>query len=639
MKNIAFSSWDGKVVDNRKGPSSKSKAVEPRFPLLQAGEAPAAMMGWNGLVLADGKQDVPALTVKYLNEARKVSCGECSVCMLGIDTLLDMMDDLNSGAAGKNTLVDMDTVAKQASANSKCSFGQSVFAPLTDAFKHFKADFQALAKGDRKIGNGSYGVSVTAPCMNACPAELDIPGYIELIRNGRFSESLELIRERCIMPGSIGRACTHPCESACIRGGMDEPLAIRLLKRAAADEEAPGGASLATEGAKSEKVAIIGAGPAGLAAGYHLGRKGYGVTIYEALSRAGGMVATGIPEYRVPDDVLNREIDLVKRAGAKIKLNSAIDTIDMKAFEKEGYKAVFVAVGAHKGNPMGVEGENENYEGVVDGVEFLRDLNMGKAIEPKKKVVIIGGGNVAFDCARSCLRLGFKNVEILYRRTRKEMPASVEEIEGALEEGVKISYLVAPTKLIAEKGVFKGVECLKMKLGAPDDSGRRRPVPVKGSEYTVKADMIIPAIGQKPILPVAAGSKKPDVTSWGTLVADPVTFQTTVPGLFAGGDCVLGPATLIEALDAGNRVAKSIDAYLRGDKVDPEELSFAGVDLASQRQSGYVAKEEAAKVPFAEVKQRVTCFDEVEGGFTAGQAMDEAKRCLRCYRIVVWNRS
>lgn len=639
MKNIAFSSWDGKIIDNRKGASSKAKKAEPLFPRLRTGAPPAAVMAWNGLVLADSKQDVLSLTVRYLKEARKISCGECSVCMLGIDTLLDMVSSLAAGEASKTVIADMNNVAKQAAANSKCAFGQTVFTPVIDALKYFKADFQALAKGERSIDDGSYEVTVTAPCVNACPAGLDIPGYIELIRNGRFAESLGLIRRQCVMPGTIGRACTHPCEEACVRAGLDEPLAIRLLKRAAADQEQETGMAVSRTpvAEKNENVAVIGSGPAGLAAAYRLRRKGYGVTIFEALPRAGGMVAAGIPQYRVPDEVLNHEVDVIKRAGVKIKLNSRIDKLDMKAFEKKGFKAVFVAVGAHKGNAMGVEGEEQRCEGLVDGVEFLRDLNLGKPVEPKKKVVIIGGGNVALDCARSCKRLGFANVEIIYRRTRKEMPASAEEVEGALEEGVKISYLAAPVKIIADKGKFKAVECRKMKLGAPDESGRRRPVPIKGSEYQVKADMIIPAIGQSPVLPVVSGAKKLATTSWGTIKVDPDTFETSIPGLFAGGDCVLGPATLIEALDAGNRVAESIDAYLDGRRPEVEKLSFEGVDLARQRNRGLVVKAAAVDAGMMDAKERASGFEEAENGFSPAQAMDEAKRCLRCYRLVVWN--
>lgn len=641
MKKIAFSSWDGKIIDNRKGPSSKAKAVEPLFPRLGTGAPAPAVMGWNGLVLEDAKADVPSLSVAYLKEARKISCGECSVCMLGIDTLLDRMNDLASGKADKNVLSEMDGIARQAAANSKCAFGRTAFTPFADAMKYFKADFQALAKGERTLNGAAYAVSVTAPCMDACPAGLDIPGYIELIRNGRFGQSLDLIRERCIMPGTIGRACTHPCEAACVRCDMDEPLAIRLLKRAASDQElASGAGSLkAPDRERGENVAVIGAGPAGLAAAYHLRRLGYGVTIFEALPRAGGMVTAGIPEYRVPADVVNHEVDLIKRMGVKLSLNTNIDRLDMKEFQKKGFKALFVAVGAHKGNAMGVKGEDQNYQGLVDGVEFLRELNLGKAVEPRKKVLIIGGGNVALDCARSCKRLGFNSVEIIYRRTRKEMPASVEEVEGALEEGVKITYLAAPVAIIAEKGVVKALECQKMKLGAPDDSGRRRPVPVKGSEYQVKTDMIISAIGQNPILPAVGGAKKLNVTSWGTIEADPVTFETSVPGLFAGGDCVRGPATLIEALDAGNRVARSIDAWLRGELLEREELTFAGVDLKKQRSAGFVAKEPAGKAVHLDPKERLGGFDEVEGGYSAAQAMAEAKRCLRCYRVVVWSRA
>lgn len=639
MDKIAFSSWNGKIIDNRKAKASKAPAGNMEFPSLRSGDELKSLIGWNGLVVVDPKTDVVSLTVEYLNEIRKISCGECSVCMLGIDAVLDLFDELEDGSSAKAVLAEIDSIIKQVSAASKCSFGQSALIPVLDAIKHFKADFQAFGSGERKGGKKEYATTVTAPCMEACPAGLDIPGYIELIKNNRFAESLDLIREKCIMPGIIGRACTHPCEEACVRNDIDEPLAIRLLKRSAADKELSCGAgSLPTAAMqKDEKVAIIGAGPAGLAAAYRLRAKGYGATVFEALPRGGGMVAVGIPEYRVPTDILNHEVDLIKRTGVDIRYNTPMEKLDWKGLQKEGYKALFIAVGAHKGNDMGVEGEDGQCEGFVDGVEFLRDMNLGVKIEPKKKVIIVGGGNVALDCARSCVRLGFKEVEIIYRRSRKEMPASEEEIRGAEEEGVKISYLAAPVSIVAEEGAFKAVNCCKMKLGKQDESGRRRPVPIEGSEFSVKADMIIAAIGQSPALPVVGGAKTLELTSWGTIDANPVTLETAIPGVYAGGDCVTGAATLIEALDAGNRAAESIDAYLTGCALS-DALTFSGVDIKKVRSAGYVAKNPALDVDLMDVKKRTTCFDEVEGGFSASAAMEEAKRCLRCYRVVVWEK-
>ncbi|MBN2256061.1 MAG: FAD-dependent oxidoreductase, partial [Deltaproteobacteria bacterium] len=395
MDRVAFSSWNGKIIDNRKGKASKaSKSAGVDFPELP-GKADA-FMGWNGLVVMNPKADVVSLTLNYLKEARKISCGECSVCMIGIDKILDMLELMADGLGDKESLAEIERIAGEVSANAKCAYGQASLFPVSDAVKYYKNDFLDLIKGERKLESAEYKAAVTAPCIEACPAGLDIPGYIELIKNDRFADSLNLIREKCILPGVVGRVCTHPCEKACVRNDLDEPLSIRLLKRAAADcDLLAGGGSLGSPGAeKKERVAVIGSGPAGLAAAYNLRVMGYGVTIFETFPQAGGMAAVGIPEYRLPSDILSHEIDLIKRTGVDIKLNTKVDTLDVQRLKKEGYDAVFVAVGAHKGNPMGAKGEDAGCEGFVDGVEFLRDVNLGRKIEPKKKVLVIGGGDV-----------------------------------------------------------------------------------------------------------------------------------------------------------------------------------------------------------------------------------------------------
>lgn len=630
MNTVSFSSWNGKIIDNRNG---GAKALE-NFPEKLNGSEIKALMGWNGLVVADAEAEIPSLAYGYLKAIRGLSCGECSVCMIGIDRIIDTFNGMNAGKGSAGDLDEIIRIAKGVAENSKCNFGGSSLAPIVDAVQSNREAFLELAGGKKKLSMKEYHVAVSAPCMQACPAKLDIPGYIERIRNFRFKDSLNLIRERCILPGVIGRTCPAPCEKACVRVDMDNPLAIRLLKRAAADMDLKEGASPLSRPAKDreEKIAVIGAGPAGLAAAYHLRLMGYPVTIFESLPHAGGMAVAGIPDYRLPKDILEHETDLVRRMGVEIKFKTPVTKLDLQDLRGKGFKAFFLAVGAQKGTKIGCKGEDAGYEGYIDGVEFLRDFSLGKPVEAKKKVVIIGGGNVALDCARTCARLGFGEVEIAYRRTRTEMPAHAEEIEAAMEEGVKFTYLTAPVAVVTKNGKVTGLECIKMKLGEPDESGRRRPVPVKGSEFVLKTDMIVPATGQSADLSFI---NKIDLTGWGTVKADPVTYQTNLEGVFAGGDCVTGPATLIEALNAGNNVAGSIDAYLNGKAFVPE-VRFKEIDAKAKREEIYVPMETAEEVACLDPKERVQTFDEVEGGFDAAAAAAEAKRCLRCYRVIVW---
>jgi len=639
MNTVMFSSWKGKIVDNRKA-TAKKKQPEDTVPMEFNGGDFKVLMGWNGLVINDPGADIFSLTLAYLKEARKLSCGECSVCMIGIDLVLDVLARMSCGEIAEEGISQIERIVSGVATNAKCNFGRSAaLVPVGDAIHHFKADFLSIADGKKKTIESTYNYGVTAPCMEACPAHLDIPGYIELIKNVRFLDSLDLIRERCILPGVLGRACTHPCEEACIRKDLEGPLAIRLLKRAAADYD------LQTVTSELEKpreeqdkrVAIVGAGPAGLAAAFHLRRRGYQVTIFEALPKAGGMAAVGIPDYRLPKDVLQHEVDLLRRQGIEIKCNSPVEKLDIAAFDRQGFAAIFVAVGAHVGTKIGCEGEDKPSPFVVQGVDFLRRLNLGEKIVPQEKVTIIGGGNVALDCARSCIRLGFKRVEIVYRRSRKEMPGNKEEIEEALQEGVKISYLAAPVKILYRGDQVIAIECLKMKLGEPDESGRKRPVPIEGSNFKIKTDMVIAATGQKPDLSFLSGEHKTlCTTTWGTIKIDETSLQTPVARIFAGGDCVSGPATLIEALDMGNRAAEAIDKYLRGEKVVPP-LSWSNLDLSAQRtEPSCFSKKEAMKAALLPLEERLTGYDEVERGLTANEARAEADRCLRCYRLVVW---
>ncbi len=463
-------------------------------------------------------------------------------------------------------------------------------------------------------------------CQATCPLHIDIRGYTGLIKEGKFDEALALIKETLPFPAIVGRICTRPCEDKCKRSEVEEAVAINALKRAATDYgKYKDDYSIAAE--KKEKVAIVGGGPAGIMAAYDLRKAGYKVTIFEALTKLGGMMAVGIPEFRLPRDVLDKETGIIRKLGVDIKLNTRVGK-DIKIEDlKKDYNAVFIAVGAHKGGSLGIE--NEKAGGVIDGTEFLYKVNTGEKINPEEKVVVVGGGNVAIDCARTCLRLGFKDVNIVYRRSRAEMPAIVEEINEAEHEGVKLTLLSGPNKVVVKGGRVAGLECLKMKLGEPDDSGRRRPVPVKGSEFVVETGMIIAAVGEEPDLAFMTGETAGAITG-GYIKADPVTLATGIKGVFAGGDAVTGAATVIQALAAGRKAAKSIDKYIKGEPIDEGREGEEVFESKLIVDTWGIESESRSPMPVLPVARRKDNFKEVETGLTREKAVAEAGRCLSC---------
>ena len=512
----------------------------------------------------------------------------------------------------------------------------------------------------------------TSPCKNTCPAETSAQGYIALIQAGRYQEALDVVKEYNPFPASVGRVCNHPCEEKCNRGKLDSPVAICALKRFVADwvyehrdelkkkETTTHGSRLTShesiEGSERPraKVAIVGAGPAGLSCAHQLSRMGYPATIFEALPVAGGMMRVGIPSYRLPRDVLQREIDeILNHPLVTLKLNTPIRNIN--SLFDAGYSAVFLAMGAHEAQKLGIPGEETS--GVHHGVPFLQAVSLaekhgvmegfedrfliafGIPIAPKvgEKTVVIGGGNVAIDAARTALRLGAKEVQILYRRSRDEMPANSWEIEAAEREGIKIQILTAPVEVVAKDGRVSGIRCIKMELGEPDASGRRRPIPVQGSEYVVSADTMIAAVAQAPEISFLDESHGLDITSKGTFAVDPHTLATNRPGVFAGGDVARGPWILIQAIADGRRGALSIDRYLRGvDLLTPREMiPLPVVDLSKEEinqmiEEGKVDLSPRTKIPEVPEKERIQDFREVELVLTEGQAKQEAARCLAC---------
>jgi heterodisulfide reductase subunit A len=461
------------------------------------------------------------------------------------------------------------------------------------------------------------------PCRVTCPAGVNAQGYVALISEGRFDEALEVLRRTMPFAGVCGRVCTHLCETECERNKFDEPIAIRALKRFMADYELREGRQKATpvELTKEDKVAVIGSGPAGIACAYDLVRLGYPVTVFEATPQTGGLLRYGIPEYRLPNKIVDDEISYVEELGVEINTNTPVK--NLKDVLGQGYKAVFLATGALASQKMGIP--NEDTTGVIHALDFLKQVNSGEKVSLGQRVAVIGGGNAAVDAARVAKRLGAKDVSIVYRRSRAEMPAIGIEIEEAEQEEIKLYILAAPVRVLTNNARVTGIECIRIELGEPDVSGRRRPIPIEGSEFNMEVDNVIMAIGQtvdKAMLP-----NELEYTSGGTLSVDPVTLQTNVEEVFAGGDVVSGPADVIRAVSAGKEAAISIDRYLR--RVDMKEERPAPLERVKEVSKEGVEVKSRQSMPILEAGERQG-FSEVELGFDENTAIEEAKRCLNC---------
>ena len=521
---------------------------------------------------------------RYIDPSKCTGCGECpQACPVPIKSQFD------------EGLVDR----------------KAIYRPYAQAFPNIFT----IEKGDR------------APCTLTCPAGINVQGYVALTGVGKYKEALSLIYEDLPLPGVLGRICPHPCEKECNRKELDDPIAICELKRFLADQvkmEIP----INKDEAKEERIAIVGSGPAGLTAASFLAQKGYPITIFEALPVVGGMLYTGIPSYRLPRDILENEIKTIQSLGVEIKTNSPIGpNLTFDDLFKQGYRAIFLAVGAHQDQKLNIPGEENS--NVIPGVVFLRKANLGQKVEVGQRVAVIGGGNVAMDAARTSLRMGAKEVTIIYRRSLSEMPANEEEIKEAEEEGIKFQFLATPTEIISKDGKVSSLRCIRMELGEPDSSGRRRPVPIQGSDFSVEVDTIIPAVGQTPDLNFLKGMEV-ETTPQGTIKVDPTTLQTSKEGIFAGGDSVTGPWIAIEAVAAGKEAAISIDRYLRGQdlfegrpKPKPEKARFEEI---------YADQPKASRVPMEMIpaEERRRNFSEVKKGLSEEQAKKEALRCLNC---------
>ncbi|MEO0083394.1 MAG: FAD-dependent oxidoreductase [candidate division WOR-3 bacterium] len=470
-----------------------------------------------------------------------------------------------------------------------------------------------------------------SPCRNACPAGVNAHGYIALISAGKYQEAIDLERQANPFPSVCGRVCNHPCEGDCNRKNVDRPIAIASLKRFIADYELKNGRKLPppVEKVKLDKIAIIGGGPAGLTCAYFLAKKGFQVSIFESLSELGGMLITGIPEFRLPRPAIKADIEYILALGIDVNLNKTLGvdfTID--DLFTNGYKAVFIGTGAHKSLRLNIPGEE--LPGVYPVLQFLKEVNLKiKDLQPLisgKRVVTIGGGNAALDAARTALRLGCKESVILYRRSRREMPANEWEIEEAEKEGVKIEYLTAPVSIIGDNSRVVGIECQRMELGLPDATGRRTPIPIPNSEFVINADIVIPAVSQAPDTTLFPELEK---TRWGSLLVNPDNLMTSREGVFAGGDVVSGPATVIEAIAAGKKAAESIEMYLKGDNQQITRPTNREIAKFSEKEYAKFIKQDRVAMPKIPTSERVS-FKEVELGYSEADARKEAARCLNC---------
>lgn len=544
-----------------------------------------------------------------------------------------LLEDVAWGRAGDDHLPAVHTLVQELLEGKDEARGPELGKILFQRLAAHAEVFESHVK-THNCPTGACEWLTPAPCQTACPAGIDIPTYLSLIGAGREAEAIDVIRRDNPFPWVCGLVCTRPCEFMCVRGRMDTPISIKLLKAFAAERTMSRGTyqNPEKEADKGKKICVIGAGPGGLSAAYYLALKGYGVHVIEALPMAGGMIMVGIPRYRLPREVIDREVAMLEELGVTFAFNTRFGTdVTLDALKAEGYDAFFFAIGAHTAYTLGIPGESE-FPQVLDAIDLLRRVALGERHMPGKKVVVIGGGNVAIDAARTCLRLGCPEVTIAYRRTRHEMPADEEEVEQAEEEGVRFSFLTIPERIVGTDNKITGLRCIRAQLIQQPGSDRMAPVPVLGSEHVMDVDVVIGAIGQKVDTSCMADLAGITWTRRGTLEVNGITMETAVPGIFAAGDAVTGPATVIEAIGGGKRAAEAIDRYLLGipqPQMPPVPVR-RGREACVEMSASAKTVLKRPSMDMLNLDRRRTTFQQVELGYTEAAVRDEAHRCLRC---------
>ena len=550
-----------------------------------------------------------------------------------LDDILNLLRDIALGMAGDDHLEAINSLLDELGDNRADSVGLAIKKRIDSTLDEHAEVFQSHIK-TRNCTTGDCVKLTPAPCQMACPAGIDVPTYVTLIGMGRDAEAIEVIRKDNPFPWVCGLVCTRPCEFMCVRGRIDTPVSIKFLKAFAAEKALSDRQYQNPEKMpdKNKKVCIVGAGPGGMSAAYYLALKGYTVRVIEALPMAGGMTMVGIPRYRLPREVIDREVAMIEELGVEFVYNTRFgENLSYEDLKKEGFSAFLFAIGAHKAFKLNIPGEND-FPQVIDAIDLLKNVALGRRQAPGKKAVIIGGGNVAIDAARTCLRLGCEEVTIAYRRTRREMPADAEEVEQAEEEGVKLALLTIPVEIKGDGDKVQALHCLQAKLLKKKGSDRMYPTPVKGSDHDMEADVIIPAIGQYVDQSCLEKLNAIEWTRRGTIHVNMANMTTSQPDVFAVGDAVTGPATVIEAIGGGKRAASAIDRYLSGlpqPKMPPVPVRRANIDFI-EVSAGTKMTLKRPEMPLLNIERRRTTYQQVELGYSENMARAEARRCLRC---------
>jgi len=587
-----------------------------------------AIMGSGGLIVMDEESCMVDVARFFLEFVQEESCGKCTPCRVGTKRLLEILERICDGEGQEGDIEKLISLGNQIKETALCGLGKTAANPVLSTIRHFRDEYEEHIR-EKKCRAGVCAGLVRAPCQSACPASVDVPGFVSLVGEKRYADALTLHRERNPFAAACARICFHACEEHCRRSSLDSPLSIRGVKRYMVEQEMIIQVPEVKENKKNaaKKVAIIGAGPAGLSCAYFLARLGYKPDVFEAAPRPGGMMAQTIPSYRLPREILAREVRMIERLGVDIQCDQALGKdFTLESLKENGYEAVFLGVGAPDGLKLGLPGEEA--EGVFEAMTFLRDYNIRGSVPVGQHVVIIGGGNAAIDAARTAARLDAETVTVLYRRTREQMPAYEEEIEEAEGEGVKLQLLTSPEEIIVEDGKVVGIRCKPMELGAFDRSGRRRPVAGEEDDFIVPCDQVIAAIGQSVDLPGITGELTLNVQRNGYVATEALTKQTSEEWIFAGGDVSTGPSSVIEAVADGEKAAAGIDLFLTGKDNAfwrEEKKNDTSFDPDAEPVSY-----EREKQPLIPVERRRCNFDEVEQPWDEATAIRQAKRCLRC---------
>jgi NADH-quinone oxidoreductase subunit F len=586
-----------------------------------------AIMGSGGLVVMDEDTCMVDVAKFFLDFVVEESCGKCTPCRVGTKRMYEILDRITTGHGEEGDIEKLERLGNWIKKTSLCGLGQSAPNPVLSTIRYFRHEYEMHIR-EHKCEAGVCAKLVRAPCQSACPAGVDVPGFVSLTAEKRYAEALRLHRERNPFAAVCARVCFHTCEDKCRRTTLDAPVSIRGIKRFMVDQEITIQTPEVRENEENakRKIAIVGAGPAGLSCAYFLARLGYKPVVFEAEQRPGGMLVQTIPAYRLPREILAREIRMIENLGVDIRTGMALGTdFTLQSLKSEGYNAVFVGVG----NPQGVKPPipNINTEGVVDALKFLQTYNLRGSVPVGKNIIVVGGGNAAIDAARTAVRLGAEKVSIVYRRTQGEMPAWAEEIDAAVEEKIELLTLTNPKEIIVKNEKVAGMHCVRMKLGAFDSSGRRRPVESDES-FVLDADQVIIATGQTLDTDKILDGISLDLMSKSQIKCDPRTGQTSVPWVFTGGDAATGPSSVIEAVGAGERAAVGIDEMLTG-KLHAfwreEKVNDTYFDPDAEP-----AKYPRTQMVMLPAERRMHNFDEVELVWPENEAIRQARRCLRC---------